>query len=250
MTETAASASGWPVLLGVDEEGRVEAWVATRPGCVVFAASEEEAIGEIPAVAAEYDAWLSRWGIPEIWNIPTVRRAAGDGRQTGVRILERVLVGESIVHGNTAAFFQWDAQPATDEEINATLRLLAASRRELLATLRQFPPDKLSMRPGGGRRTVEEIVRHVANVEWWYISCIVPFPFPDDGEYPEDVEKRLPWIRTRVAARLRSLSPEERARTLVPDPESGERWSARKVLRRLIYQELYHLRQLRKALPA
>ncbi len=44
------------------------------------------------------------------------------------------------------------------------------------------------------------------------------------------------------------LSSEELAAVTVPDTESGERWSARKVLRRLIYYELYHIRQLKKLL--
>src|SRR5690606_18089426 len=109
------------------------------------------------------------------------------------------------------------------------------SRRELLATLRRFQPDQLTLRPGGGERTVEQIARHVATVEWWYMSRVVPFPFPKDGEYPEELEELMAWIRERVAGRLRRLSHQERAATPVPDEESGERWSARKVLRRLIY---------------
>ena len=231
--------SYWPVLLGVDEDGRAEAWVATRPGCVVFAASAAEAVSQVPAAAAEYDVWLARWGLVGIWDIPTIRPTKGEANQTDVRILERVPVAERVIQGNTAAFFQWDAQAVNTEEIDATLRLLKAPRQELLAVLGQFQPDKLSLRPGGGHRTVEDIVRHVATVEWWYMSRIVPFPAPDDGEYPQDLEGLLGWIRERVAQRLLGLSDEERGRISVPDPDSGERWSARKVLRRLIYHELY-----------
>ncbi|HEY8496767.1 MAG TPA: DinB family protein [Limnochordales bacterium] len=250
MLESLTAAGYWPVLLGVDADGRAEAWVATRPGCVVFADSEADARRQIPTAVAEYDAWLEGWGLSGLWDIPEIKVPAVQGIQTGVRIVERVPVGESLVQGNTAAFFQWDSSPPTTAEIEATLRLLERSRQELLATLRRLAPEQLSLRPGGGQRTVEDIVRHVATVEWWYMSQIVPFPVPDDGEFPEDVEGVLAWIRARVAERLRSLSDEERARISVPDPESGEQWSARKVLRRLIYHELYHLRQLRKALPA
>ena len=238
----------WPVLLGIDDEGRVEAWIATRPGCVVFAPGEARALRQIPAAAAEYDAWVSRWGLDGIWNMPSVQQPLRE-RQTGVWVLERVPVDEPVVQGNTAAFFRWDEERPGDDEIEATLRLLAASRQELLGTLRRCLPDRLSVRPGGGQRTVEDIVRHVATVEWWYMSRIVLFPRPRDGEYPEDLEGLLAWTRHRVADRLRRLSDEERSRVSVPDPESGERWSARKVLRRLIYHELYHLRQLRRALP-
>lgn len=44
-----------PVLIGVDDAGRVEAWVATRPGCVLFADNEEQALRGIAAAVDEYD---------------------------------------------------------------------------------------------------------------------------------------------------------------------------------------------------
>ncbi len=233
------------VLLGLDGAGRTEAWIADRPGCVVFAASESEAISGVPAAAAGYDELLRRWGLDGVW---TAASGARPAVQTEVRILERVAVDEDVVHGNTAAFFRWDAEPATSQEIEATLTVLERSRQELLGILGGLKPDQWAQRPGGGHRTVEEIVRHVGSAEWWYMSRIVDFPVPEDG-YPQDPEALLTWIRERVTSRLRSLTAEERARTTVPNPKSGERWTARKVLRRLIYHELYHIRQLRRAFP-
>src|SRR5690606_39335590 len=99
------------------------------------------------------------------------------------------------------------------------------SRRELLATLRRFQPDQLTLRPGGGERTVEQIARHVATVEWWYMSRVVPFPFPKDGEYPEELEELMAWIRERVAGRLRRLSHQERAATPSATTRSEEHTS-------------------------
>lgn len=240
-----------PVLLGVDAAGRVEAWVATRPGCVVFAESESEALRRIPAAVDEYDRRLVRCGLHSIWNDPSVAlRASSTNAGTDVWIAERVSVPEALVHGNTAAFFAWDARPAAAHEIDATLHVLSRSRQELLDVVHGLDAARWAQqRPGGGQRTVVDVLRHVANVEWWYVSRIVDFPVPGDG-YPDDVETFLLWTRNRVSDRLKKLSAVERARTVVPDPDSGERWSARKVLRRLIYHELYHIRQLRKLVPA
>lgn len=247
-----------PVLLGFDDAGRVEAWVAMRPGCVVFAGKESEALEKIPYAMQEYDRWLSRYGLSSVW--AHFGRAASDVApapyvpfgevRTGVCVVERVYVPEDVIGGNTAAFFGWDKQVPTDVEIASTLQVLSSSREELWATARALGAERWSERPGGGQRTVIDILRHVAHVEWWYMSRIVDFPVPEAGypEEPEEMEAFLEWTRQRVVERLQALSSEELAAVTVPDTESGERWSARKVLRRLIYYELYHIRQLKKLL--
>lgn len=227
-----------PVLIGVDDAGRVEAWVATRPGCVVFAYNEEPALRSIAAAVDEYDRCLSPVGFQP----PTLATVE---QGTNVRILERVTVAEPLVQGNTAAFFDSDNQPVTVHDIEATFEMLRRTRMQLLDVAHSIGEDRWSERPGGGQRTVVDVLHHVARGEWWYVSRIVDFPIPEDG-YPKDIEPFMAWTRARVAERLLNLSPDERARTVVPKPETGERWSARKVLRRLIYHELYHTRQLRK----
>lgn len=240
-----------PVLMGVDAAGRAEAWVANRPGCVVFAEDEASALGQLAEAVEEYDGWTRSIGlaVQDIWAMgPECAGTDDSTERTGVCVVERVLVAEDVVHGNTAAFFSWDEAPATEAEIEATLQLLDASRRDLLAAVHALGRRRWSERPGGGARTVEEILRHVGTAEWWYMSRIVHFPRPKDGEYPDDAELLLAWIRRHVAERLRALSDQERTRIVVPDAASGERWSARKVLRRLVYHELYHVKQLRKLL--
>ncbi len=94
-----------PVLLGFDDAGRVEAWVATRPGCVVFAGKESEALEKIPYAMQEYDRWLSRYGLSSVW--AHFGRAASDVApapyvpfgevRTGVCVVERVYVPEDVI---------------------------------------------------------------------------------------------------------------------------------------------------------
>lgn len=239
-----------PVLLGIDPDGRVEAWVPTRPGCVVFADSEAVAISGIYSAIHHYDEWLTRHGLTALLPVGTSISKGTSSKETsknppeGVHVVERVAVGEDLVRGNTAAFFDWDRQPVNSEDVETTLQLLTCSRHDLLQLVQRLPSYAWSWRPGNGERTVTDVLRHVANVEWWYMSRIVDFPVPDDG-YPEDVLPFLVWTRHRVAARLRALTGAERARIALPDRDSGEFWSARKVLRRLVYHERYHIAQLR-----
>lgn len=234
-----------PILVGVDLDGRVEAWVATRLGCVSFAENEPAAISKIRAQIHDYDRWLTNHQLatsPAAAR-PIHRQTSAEDR-VNIVVVERVTVAERLVHGNTAAFFDWDGQATTSSEIETTLRLLSYSRQDLLDLVHRLPRQEWFKRPGDGQRTVTAILRHIANVEWWYISRIVDFPVPTDG-YPDEVLRFLAWTRHRVAARLRSLSSAERTRIALPDRDSGELWSARKVLRRLLYHERYHIAQLR-----
>lgn len=234
-----------PVLVGIDAHGRAEAWVSTRPGCVVFAESEAAAISGIFTAIYDFDEWLTRHGLEG--SLPVGLRLSSQTSENGpecVHVVERVTVGEDLVQGNTAAFFDWDREPVDPVDIETTLQWLTCSRHDLLQLVHRLPSEAWSWRPGNGNRTVTDVLRHVGNVEWWYMSRIVDFPVPNDG-YPEDVLPFLAWTRHRVAVRLRNLTGAERARIALPDRHSGELWSARKVLRRLVYHERYHIAQLR-----
>lgn len=154
-----------PVLIGVDDAGRIEAWVATRPGCVLFADNEEQALRGIAAAVDEYDRCLSPADFQPAEMSETTQRT------TSVRILERVTVGEPLLHGNTAAFFDWDKQAVTDHEIEATFERLSRTRKQLLRVAHDIGESRWSERPGGGVRTVVDVLHHVAHCEWWYVRA-------------------------------------------------------------------------------
>ncbi len=65
-------------------------------------------------------------------------------------------------------------------------------------------------------------------------------PFPDLGRTTDPV-KRLARVRRMAFARLKRLTPTERARIRKIDHEW---WSTRKMLGRFLYHERYHLRSM------
>lgn len=153
--------------------------MATRPGCVAFAENEELALLRIAAALDEYEHWLSPVSVEA--TASSKATLASTERRTSVRVLGRVNVAEPLVHGNTAAFFDWDKQIVTIHEIETTFEMLSRSRKRLLDVAHGIGEARWSERPGGGMRTVVDVLHHVARGEWWYVSRIVDFPFPDSA---------------------------------------------------------------------
>jgi hypothetical protein len=88
---------------------------------------------------------------------------------------------------------------------------------------------------------VGEILAHVAQAEWWYfdrlgLAC-------ERGAMPEDLLGRLAAVRAQTRRRLPELAGDDRVVT-----RAGERWSARKVLRRTLWHEQDHLGQIGRLL--
>ncbi len=143
-----------------------------------------------------------------------------------VRIAEefraRMDVGDYIIN----AFFQDDLRPVSTEEIATARTLLDSTLADLIRQVKRR----------GDQRSMD-IVDHVSRAEWWYFDRL---------DLASPVE-RLPKNPTR---RLRSVH--ERTMALLPElvgttevvERSGERWSARKVLRRTLWHRQDHLRQL------
>ena len=164
-------------------------------------------------------------------------------------IRETVRRRGAVANGMTTATFQADRAPLDRATIQAALALLERSRARLLSirgVLLEQPDSGQSVlvfRSLPRRKTVAEQLRHIAAAERWYIAKISP-------ELPRlpatrDIWQRLEAVRSLVVARLAVLDgPALNAETQV----NGERWTPRKVLRRLMYHEQFHLETLRRDL--
>lgn len=107
----------------VDGTGLVAAYAAELPGCAVFAATDDEAVGAMPMRVSRFTAWLRDHGeqVPAFVgdNWYEVERAAatpGDG-------------------GRRRAAFTLDDLPPSDEEFSTWLRWLELAREELADAL-------------------------------------------------------------------------------------------------------------------
>lgn len=192
----------------------------------------------MPTEIAAHLRWLRHFGE----DVPAPRRLR-------VEVVERQVFRARLHHGHTQAFFTIDQPPISIREVRRRMRWLRHSRQTLLALIDGLSADDLWLGTprrkgrragkGGGGWTVWLYLRHVAGVEKWYLSQfwrnLPRLPRSDS------VFHRLTLTRRQVVAVMRGPAPADLSRRM---RTSGELWTVRKVLRRLLYHERYHMRTI------
>ena len=174
---------------------------------------------------------------------------------------ERAGAVEVVTHEKgDEILFEPDREPAASEEIDLAIRLLAASRRVLLATLEGASDALLDWDPPYRRfaswadwRTIRATLAHVANGETHYYTRCIGFECSSKPATPhDDWQAFLPRSRAEAVAFPRSVaSSPDRARVATPDLGFGaEPWSVRKALRRMVRHEILHGRSIRRIAAA
>lgn len=196
-------------------------WVAHvrgLPGCFSSGRSEMAALQGAPNRISRYFKWLIAHGekldIPETLDTRVAERFVPPSDQ-----LRETSVGDVYV---VNAFFESDAEPLSEEEMDAAATILSYQRQDLLSLL-----------PGSLPQDVERVVLHIGSAEWWYWDRL-DSAFPRE-DLPDDPAERLLSIRALTLAQLPSL---------VARPERfekmGEFWSGRKLIRRTAWHERDH----------
>jgi len=136
------------------------------------------------------------------------------------------------------------------EQVDLTVRLLAATRSDLLDTVGKLPEAALDWDPPyrsfaswATWRTVRQILAHLANTETHYYLAWIGFiprssPAPADGDWREFLGEH----RSETLSRLRELRDSPNRRRVIN--RDGEEWSAAKVLRRLVRHEILHSKSI------
>jgi uncharacterized damage-inducible protein DinB len=200
------------------------AWVLDLIGCVSLGGSEEAALAGVrPAI----EAYL--------------RHARGLGLiapRGDVDVVERFSGWWEGDYEVSAFFRQFDLAPVTPEDARYALALLERTGDALLSAARRARQD------AAGDRDVDATLRHLAEVEWWYATRLDERPEDRAAAAAEtrDVEDLLARSRAavrRLVAGLPSFGTTVRG-------HNEEMWTARKVLRRVIFHELDHVLQLER----
>ena len=140
---------------GHDGEPGVEAWAPDWLGFATWAESHAELVAKLPAKLAEYRSWRERHGV------------APEAADLEPEIVATEVGGELL--------FAPDREPATREEIALAIRLLEASRADLLGALDAATPELLDWDPPYRRfapwatwRTIRATLAHIADAETHY----------------------------------------------------------------------------------
>lgn len=190
------------------------------PGCVAYGQSPEDALDRF---ASRLGEWLD---LREAAGLPVPSREL----ELEIAVDEWIRSDAEVSRGESDAFFESDLRPLEDREINEGLQLLGDLRGLLLRSLRGVPRDRLD-EIRAGTLSVARLADELARAQWWTLSRLGASPM---AEVPGHPIGRLDTAMALVVQQFTNLSPEDRAREL--DLE-GERWTPRKVLRRLLWLE-------------
>lgn len=149
--------------------------------------------------------------------------------QVGVTVVERrrAKPHEDDLEFLINALFEDDRRPLQADEIEDGVVRLEQNRERLNALLAdQTLSDE-----------VVHIVRHMATAENWYLNALGLVP--SDERLPDDPIEQLEMVRAWLLDCLPSLAGSD-----LYASESGEDWTPRKLLRRAIWHERDHTRQI------
>jgi predicted RNase H-like HicB family nuclease/uncharacterized damage-inducible protein DinB len=213
-------------------------FVPSLPGCVAVGPTSDAAIEIARAAIAERLDFLRRHG-----------ETIAGAEPIEIVVADHVIEREFLGFGQQ--FFPPDAEPLTEGEARRQLRWATWSREEFVAAARA-QPEPLIVKPAAGGRSAAAIISHVAGAEWAYVSATLGTlrggsaaitAIEKAGEEPWEA---LAAERSALMERLDAMTPEETAR--VVERKGKPRWTARRMLRRLLEHESEHIGELRSRL--
>ena len=215
------------IVCAEEADGRWIAHVPDLPGCFTSDPDREVATKAVPSAVEAYLSWCRRHGL----------RVSGLSAPMIVAEVIRAWMYEDGVE--VSAFFASDRPSLMIEEAEEQQRLLAATRKDLLQSAEGLGEAQLGLGLAGERWPIVGILKHVANSELWYLDRLgLAFP---RGELPEDPFERLERVRAHLLSQIPTLVARQGVVTL-----AGETWSARKVLRRVLWHERDHAAHILK----
>ena len=214
------------------------AFVPDCPGCWVFGRDKGSATNKVRIAASEWYSWLKGHG--EDIDAPSEIR---------IEPTEILSVDYNPAEaGKPEPLFWAEVLPVSTKDVDRTLRLMAYSRDDLLKLCSGLDKSVLRWKPETEPRTIGGCLKHIAIVEWWYITRLnIDLP----KEFPTDVFQLLRYTRQLATRSLERLSKRERTGIFQPQNDPSpvcNLWTARKVLRRYVDHERLHTSYIKKAI--
>ncbi|MFW5772913.1 MAG: DinB family protein [Phototrophicaceae bacterium] len=208
---------------------RWTSWLLDLPGCCAVAGSRDEALESVPVVARKYTEWMQQYGLTPLWDLP--RKASA--RAEVVQAFE-AYPSPRRPSRLVRAFFDDDRRPLSEAEVGFVLRLLSCIRQELLHVIEAVPPGSLAtFLPDDRFGSINGLLGHIATTEWMLCDRL-HLAIPSHS-IPDVPLAQLEAVRANTLHRLPELTGDDRVIR-----RAGELWSARKVVRRLLWHERKH----------
>lgn len=212
-------------------EGGCLLYTFDPPGLLARGASLEAALASAPVETTRLRRLLDGGGaldmLDEVW---------GEAETPQLVVQETVHRRGSVTNGMTRATFQRDLVPLTPEQLPGYLRVMSILREELWTLKDRIPPGAYEFRSLPHRKTILEQLAHVAACDRWYLGHL----WPDLPRLPRstDVWHKLVLNRELAVDTIGNMTREDMGRM---KKANGEVWTGRKVIRRFLYHEKFHL---------
>jgi predicted RNase H-like HicB family nuclease len=209
------------------EEGADGAFIAhplVPAGCVGVGDTAEAAVTDFTQEWGRWLRFLASTGDP----VPPANAELEVAVDEWLRTHARVATGESAV------CFAADMRPLALEERERGLRLLGDLRGRVLAQVRRRTRAEWEAdleRETAGGWTVRRVLEELARGQWWTLSRLGASPMAGAPDY---TIARLDTALALTIQHLGHLADQLHESVLELD---GEEWTARKVLRRLLWLE-------------
>lgn len=225
------------LIIGQDKS--TQSHVHNLMGCFALASTKERAIEKLRTGIPEYFRWLQLHG--EDVRTPTSPRLS--------IVQELLMTGSPGDAGGPDPLLRCDKVVSSERDIARCLQLLDYTREDLLGLVSGLSEEVLDWKPRGEPRTVRNALRHIAQVDVWYLSRIDADP-PLDRSKTFDVFTFLEYSRALVRAALPSLTKSQLGKVFYPRKwsEKSYPWTATKVLHRLVTHERQHTNYLGRIL--
>jgi hypothetical protein len=214
----------------------VGAFAPDYPGCWVFSRTEENALVRVKTAVQEWHTWVRAHG-DEVEFPSAIEVEPAEVMHVNYNPAEA---------GKPEPLFWSEVLPVSIRDIRRTLRLMEYSRGDLLKLCSRLDGGMLRWKPRKEPRTIGNCLRHIAIVEWWYITRLnIDLP----RNFPTSVFDLLRYTRQLAERSLNSLSKHQRARIFLPTVDPSpicNLWTARKVLRRFVDHERLHSNYIRR----
>ena len=224
-----------PVWMEVNERGEANAFALNTSLAIGSGHDIDAALARLRLDLAGTHKWLAAHGVVDR---PPLDRP--------MRIVQTVATLADPLRGETRAFFDWDAQLPSDEEIDHIERIMHCSRTDLLSLVSPASDETLDVRLAPKMRTLRELVKHIAARELACASCLFddPLAAPLIHEFGPDLLRRLRGVRQYFQEQcLNRIRRMDSARRIRQYQVGGEWWTARRALRHAAQHEIHHLKQ-------
>lgn len=211
-------------------------WVFELPGCYSRGKDRDEALNRTEACIRDHLARLRSMNLSSALNL-----IGSEDIDVEIAETHQSFCGSDGDYYVNACFDN-DRLPLSGENVAAGLSLLGLNRTELSSCVRPLNEAELDRQiPGEIRVTIRGVLIHIATAEWWYLDRL-------DRAFPRALLKADVFeLLEQVRGYTNQILPELEGLRLETEKRQ-ERWTPRKVLRRALWHEHVHTRQIARYL--